>query len=188
MTGTAAEIDGVALAIKVLKAAPVITDKFGGPDRVSGRNEPPFPHLRVIALPGGDDGRLLWTVRKELQVEAWAHPDGRPGKAALHRLLYAPVNVLLGPERWQRWNEARPGAESYLLLGKTAIAEYGLSLGEALGLSSSPGEGGKTSKPTSPAATSTRGGSGSRRATRSPVDHCKTPSQPVTLALGAAVG
>ncbi|WP_146231193.1 hypothetical protein [Micromonospora sicca] len=87
MTGTSAEIDGVALAIEVLKAAPVITEKFGGPDRVSGLNEPPFPHLRVIALPGGDDGRLLWTVRKELQVEVWAHPDGRSWPP-LHRLLY----------------------------------------------------------------------------------------------------
>lgn len=95
MTGTAAEVDGVALAIAVLKASPVIAAKFGGPDHVSGLNEPPFPHLRVIALPGGDDGRLLWTVRKELQVEAWAAPDGSPGKAALHQLLYAAVNVLV---------------------------------------------------------------------------------------------
>ncbi|MBM0201918.1 hypothetical protein JNW90_01445 [Micromonospora sp. STR1s_5] len=89
-----AAVDVVALAVDVLKTSVVVGEKFGGPEHVSGLNEPPFPHLRVISLPGGDDGRLLWTVRRELQVEAWGHPDGRPGKAALHRLLYDAVIVL----------------------------------------------------------------------------------------------
>ncbi|MBM0201920.1 hypothetical protein JNW90_01455 [Micromonospora sp. STR1s_5] len=88
--------------------------------------------------------------------------------SATLRALRGAFEKLLGEEQWQRWIQARPGLSAYLLLAKAAIAEYGVSLGEALGSSSSSDGDGTTSKPTSPATprASTRGGSGSRRTTR----------------------
>ncbi|XTZ13930.1 hypothetical protein ACQSSU_20750 [Micromonospora echinospora] len=73
---------------------------------------------------------------------------------------------LLGEEQWAEWLATRPGLGDYFKLGRAAFGEYGVSLGEALGLSRSADTGGTTSKPTSKPARSTRGGSGSRRGTR----------------------
>ncbi|MEU3455580.1 hypothetical protein ABZ671_18565 [Micromonospora sp. NPDC006766] len=73
---------------------------------------------------------------------------------------------LLGEEQWAEWLKTRPGLDAYFRLGRAAWAEYGVSLGEALGLSPSSDTGGTTSKPTSKRAATTRGGSGSRRGTR----------------------
>ncbi|MCX5070828.1 hypothetical protein OOJ91_33830 [Micromonospora lupini] len=88
--------------------------------------------------------------------------------SATLRALRSAFEKLLGEEQWQRWIQARPGLGAYLLLAKTAFAEYGVSLGEALGWSSSSTAGGTTSKRTSPATprASTRAASGSQRTTR----------------------
>lgn len=83
------------------------------------------------------------------------------------RAIRRAFEELLGEEQWRAWLATRPGLADYLTLGRAAWAEYGVGLGEALGFASSSDDGGKTSKPISKAATSTRGGSGTRRGTRS---------------------
>ncbi|MET7808651.1 hypothetical protein [Micromonospora chersina] len=54
--------------------------------------------------------------------------------SATLRALRGCFEQLLGPEQWQKWLDARPGLNAYLLLGKTAWAEYGVSLGGSIGL------------------------------------------------------
>lgn len=96
MTDPVADVDPVAIAVAELKAATDLLAEFGdgGADHVSGLNEPPYTHLQVQPSSGGDDGRLLWTVSGEVNVLAWAYPDGRPGRAQLRRLLYLAVTHL----------------------------------------------------------------------------------------------
>ncbi|MBC9000507.1 hypothetical protein [Micromonospora aurantiaca (nom. illeg.)] len=83
------------------------------------------------------------------------------------RAIRRAFSELLGEEQWAQWLAGRPGLGDYFRLGRAAFGEYGVSLGEALGLSPSADTGGTTSKPTSKPAGTTRGGSGSRRGTRS---------------------
>lgn len=89
--------------------------------------------------------------------------------SATLRALRRAFEQLLGEEQWQQWLAMRPSLPDYFRLGRAAFAEYGVGLGEALGLSSSSETDGRTSKQTSQATprASTRGGSGSRRGTRS---------------------
>ncbi|XTZ13928.1 hypothetical protein ACQSSU_20740 [Micromonospora echinospora] len=97
MTDPVVDVDPVAIALSELRAATAVLAELGpeGAAHVSGLNEPPYPHVQVRSSPGGDDGRLLWTVVGEVAVLAWAHPDGRPGSAALRRLLYLAVTHLV---------------------------------------------------------------------------------------------
>jgi hypothetical protein len=96
MTDPIVDVDPVAIALTEL-AAPEVLDQFGedGVAHVSGLNEPPYPHLQIRPSPGGDDGRLVWSVTGEVALLVWGHPDGRPGSAALRRLLYVAVKHLV---------------------------------------------------------------------------------------------
>lgn len=95
MTSPVADVDPVSIAVAELTEAAAVLADYGLPDEaVSGLNEPPYPHLRVAASPGGDSGRLLWSVSGEVVLQAWAHPDGRPGSEALRRLLVAAAEYL----------------------------------------------------------------------------------------------
>ena len=97
MTDPVVDVDPVAIALAELQVAADVLAEFGtqGAAHVSGLNEPAWPHLQVRPSPGGDDGRLRWTVTGEVALLAWAAPDGRPGAAALRRLLYVAVTHLV---------------------------------------------------------------------------------------------
>lgn len=82
------------------------------------------------------------------------------------RALKRTYAELLGEEQWQAWLDTRPSLPDYIRFARQAASHYGVGLGEALGLSSSSTDGGKTSKRTSPPQASTRAASGSQRAIR----------------------
>lgn len=86
--------DPAAIGIAHLLADPAVTVALGGPGRVGSRNSPPFPRLRVLDVPGGDDRALRWLISAPLQVEAYGDQDGLPGKAALRRILYVALQSL----------------------------------------------------------------------------------------------
>lgn len=83
-----ADADPVATALAWLQAHSAVLAAFGGVTHISGLNEPPYPHLRVAASPGGEDGDLVWVVSPEVLVETYGDLDGSPGWAALRRLHY----------------------------------------------------------------------------------------------------
>ncbi|MBC9000505.1 hypothetical protein [Micromonospora aurantiaca (nom. illeg.)] len=91
------DVDPVAIALAELTSATEMLAEYGsgGAEHVSGLNEGPYPHLQVRPSPGGEDGRLVWSVTGEVVLLAWAGPDGRPGSAALRRLLYLAVHHLV---------------------------------------------------------------------------------------------
>jgi hypothetical protein len=86
--------DPLAEAVTWLRAHPRVLAEFGATGAVSGRAEPPYPHLAIIPSAGGDDRELVWDVAPELQVETYGHPDGSPGRAELRRLHYVAVTAL----------------------------------------------------------------------------------------------
>jgi hypothetical protein len=57
-------------------------------------NEPPFPRLRVLDVPGGSDRQLTWLISTGIQLEAYGDLSGAPGKAALRRALYVALGAL----------------------------------------------------------------------------------------------
>lgn len=77
-----------------LSASAELADALGGAGRVGPRNEPPFPRLRVLDVPGGDDRDGVWLAATRVQVEAYGDLDGSPGKAELRRILYLAIGVL----------------------------------------------------------------------------------------------
>lgn len=85
---TIADADPIAVMLAWLQAHPGVLAAFGGPDHVSGLNEPPYPHLRAASSGGGDDGDLTWLVAPEVLLETYGDPDGSPGWAELRRLHY----------------------------------------------------------------------------------------------------
>jgi hypothetical protein len=72
-----------------------VTAVLGGAGRVGARNEPPYPRLRILDTPGGDDRGLRWLIAPEIQVEAYGDLDGSPGKAALRQILYTALSALM---------------------------------------------------------------------------------------------
>jgi hypothetical protein len=86
-------VDHVALVLSELKAHDRLTAELGdgGPEHVSGLNEPPYTHLQIVDSAGGEDGRLLWSTTGEVNVLCWGAPGGGAGKAELRRLLYIAV-------------------------------------------------------------------------------------------------
>lgn len=66
----------------------------GDAERIRGDvRQPPYPMLVIGSTTAGDDGDLLWRVTAEILFEAWGDPDGRPGKAALRKVLYAALQI-----------------------------------------------------------------------------------------------
>lgn len=90
-----ARADPLPRIISWLGTHPAVTEVLGGTGRVSARNEPPFPHLRVTDPPGGDDRSLRWLMSSAVQVEAMGDLDGTPGKAVLRQVLYTALGALV---------------------------------------------------------------------------------------------
>ncbi|RSS97255.1 hypothetical protein EF903_01670 [Streptomyces sp. WAC05292] len=82
-----ADADPVAVVLAWLAKHPKVTEVLGGPGRVSGAREAPWPHLRVALGPGGSLGDLTWLTEPEVTLEVYGDPGGWPGPAALGRIL-----------------------------------------------------------------------------------------------------
>ncbi|MEU1221242.1 hypothetical protein [Streptomyces microflavus] len=82
-----ADADPVAAVLAWLAEHPKVEEALGGPGRVSGAREAPWPHLRVAAGPGGNLGNLTWLTEPEVSLELYGDPGGWPGPAALSRAL-----------------------------------------------------------------------------------------------------
>ncbi|MFJ4880067.1 hypothetical protein ACIP93_33335 [Streptomyces sp. NPDC088745] len=84
---TLADADPVSAILAWLQEHPEAADALGGPGRVSGLSEAPWPHLRIDHGPGGDLRDLNWAIAPEVMLEAYGDPGGWPGKAELRRIL-----------------------------------------------------------------------------------------------------
>ncbi|MFB8120644.1 hypothetical protein ACFC51_32860 [Streptomyces sp. NPDC055962] len=84
---TLAEVDPVSEILAWLQEHPGAADALGGPGRVSGISEAPWPHLSVGHGPGGDLRGLRWAIAPEVTLEVYGDPGGWPGKAELRRIL-----------------------------------------------------------------------------------------------------
>ncbi|MEU5978435.1 hypothetical protein [Streptomyces sp. NPDC047315] len=84
---TLADADPVSVLLAWLQQHLVVADALGGPGRVSGILEAPWPHLRIDHGPGGDLRDLRWAIAPEVTLEAYGDPGGWPGKAELRRIL-----------------------------------------------------------------------------------------------------
>ncbi|AKN68766.1 hypothetical protein QR97_02165 [Streptomyces sp. PBH53] len=82
-----ADADPVSAILAWLQKHPRVTTALGGPGRVSGIAEAPWPHLRVTHGPGGDLRDLTWATTPEVTLEAYGDPGGWPGQAELRRIL-----------------------------------------------------------------------------------------------------
>ncbi|AWI32692.1 hypothetical protein [Streptomyces tirandamycinicus] len=82
-----ADADPVAAVLSWLAEHPKVTQVLGGPGRVSGTREAPWPHLRVALGPGGSLGDLTWLTEPEVTLELFGDPSGWPGPAAMSRIL-----------------------------------------------------------------------------------------------------
>ncbi|MER7759469.1 hypothetical protein [Streptomyces sp. NPDC097619] len=82
-----ADADPVAAVLSWLAGHPRVEEALGGPGRVSGAREAPWPHLRVALGPGGSLGDLTWLTEPEITLEVYGDPGGWPGPAALTRIL-----------------------------------------------------------------------------------------------------
>jgi hypothetical protein len=69
------DTDPVAIVLSWLSAHPAVVDVLGGPGRVSGELEGPWPHVRV-APAGGNVGNLLDAVTGQVSIEAYGDPAG----------------------------------------------------------------------------------------------------------------
>ncbi|GAA5071028.1 hypothetical protein [Streptomyces similanensis] len=82
-----ADADPVSVLLAWLQQSAEVTDALGGPGRVSGVAEAPWPHLIVGHGPGGDLRSLNWAVEPEVTLELRGDPGGWPGPAELRRIL-----------------------------------------------------------------------------------------------------
>jgi hypothetical protein len=88
MTGLSlADADPVSEILAWLQQSPAAAEALGGPGRVSGIPEAPWPHLRVTHGPGGDLRDLTWAISPEVTLEVYGDPGGWPGQAELRRIL-----------------------------------------------------------------------------------------------------
>ncbi len=82
-----ADADPVAVVLAWLAEHPRVQEALGGPGRVSGLAEAPWPRLRVAAGPGGDLRTLTWATAPEVALELYGDPAGWPGPAAMRHTL-----------------------------------------------------------------------------------------------------
>ncbi|MFD7763561.1 hypothetical protein [Streptomyces microflavus] len=82
-----ADADPVSAVLAWLSEHPKVEEVLGGPGRVSGAREAPWPHLRVTLGPGGSLGDLTWLTQPEVSLELFGDPAGWPGPAAMLRIL-----------------------------------------------------------------------------------------------------
>lgn len=88
------DADPVAVVLAYLNSHAAVTEVLGGPDRISDRNEPPYPHLGVTDTSGGSDRDLRWLIAPEITLTLWGDLDGSPSKAALRRIFYRILQAL----------------------------------------------------------------------------------------------
>ncbi|MER6109383.1 hypothetical protein [Streptomyces hirsutus] len=81
------DADPVAVLLPWLQQSAQAADALGGPGRVSGIYEAPWPHLAISHGPGGDLRTLQWATEPEVTLEVLGDPGGWPGKAELRRIL-----------------------------------------------------------------------------------------------------
>ncbi|MGW0562951.1 hypothetical protein ACWDZ4_20585 [Streptomyces sp. NPDC003016] len=86
-TYAVADTDPVSVVLAWLAEHPKVQEALGGPGRVSGTREAPWPHLRVAPGPGGDLRNLRWATEPEVSLELYGDPGGWPGPAAMRRTL-----------------------------------------------------------------------------------------------------
>ncbi|MFN1193378.1 hypothetical protein ACK03K_34505 [[Kitasatospora] papulosa] len=84
---TIADADPVSAILAWLQEHPGVADTLGGPGRVSGIAEAPWPHLLVGHGPGGDLRDLKWATAPEVTLEVYGDPGGWPGRAELRRII-----------------------------------------------------------------------------------------------------
>ncbi|MFF9901227.1 hypothetical protein [Streptomyces longispororuber] len=84
-----ADADPVSVLLSWLQQHPKATAALGGPGRVSGIAEAPWPHLRITHGPGGDLRDLTWATAPEVTLEVYGDPSGWPGQAELRRITMA---------------------------------------------------------------------------------------------------
>jgi hypothetical protein len=82
-----ADADPVSVLLAWLQEHPRVTEALGGPGRVSGIHEAPWPHLRLTHGPGGDLRTLTWGTQPEVTLEAYGDPGGWPGQSELRRII-----------------------------------------------------------------------------------------------------
>lgn len=90
-----ARADPLPRIISWLNGHAALGTELGGVGRVGMYNEPPYPRLRVIDVPGGSDRQLTWLVAVNLQLEVYGDLSGAPGKAQLRRALYVALGALM---------------------------------------------------------------------------------------------
>lgn len=71
-----------------------VAEALGGPDRVDANNQPPYPRVRVLDVPGSDLRDPIWLLTQEVQLKAYGDLDGRPGKQQLRRIAYTVLGAL----------------------------------------------------------------------------------------------
>ncbi|MFG2795747.1 hypothetical protein [Streptomyces pseudovenezuelae] len=84
---TLADADPVSALLLWLQQSAEVADALGGPGRVSGIAEAPWPHLVIGHGPGGDLRDFRWATAPEVTLEVHGDPGGWPGKAELRRIL-----------------------------------------------------------------------------------------------------
>ncbi|MBT2395250.1 hypothetical protein [Streptomyces sp. ISL-100] len=82
-----ADADPVTALLTWLQKHPRVAEALGGPGRVSGISEAPWPHLRISHGPGGDLRTLTWATEPEVTLEMYGDPGGWPGQAELRRII-----------------------------------------------------------------------------------------------------
>jgi hypothetical protein len=85
--GDLSDVDPVGEVIWRFLNAAEVTEILGGPDRVSGLLEAPFPHLRVIPGSTGEMSTMRGRMVHEVTLELYGPMDGSVGSAALFRML-----------------------------------------------------------------------------------------------------
>lgn len=93
---TLADADPVSVLLAWLQQSTEAADALGGPGRVSGIAEAPWPHLVIGHGAGGDMRDLRWATAPEVTLEVHGDPGGWPGKAELRRILIACAQAAQG--------------------------------------------------------------------------------------------
>ena len=85
--GDLSDADPVGEVIWRFRNSAEIDEILGGPDRVSGLMEEPWPHLRVIPGSTGEMSTMRGRLVHEVTLELYGPMDGSIGTAALWRAM-----------------------------------------------------------------------------------------------------
>lgn len=87
-------IDVVARVVAHLAAHPRVVAVLGDGHRVGGRNQPPYPRVRVTQPPGGSLREGRWLLAPTVEVEVLGDVDGSPGDPAMVAAWTATIAAL----------------------------------------------------------------------------------------------